>query len=721
MKKLLLIAFVLFTGILSAQTTYTWNQTGTNDYQVAANWTPARTTPASNDVLVFNNGASVSITVTNVPQQTIGQLLVTANTFITLQAAVTDTLSISGGAGTDLSVAAGAQLNISSAIGMSIKLLAATTGSVSGSMTLSGGNHRVLVNDANGLQFNSGSVFTAGTGFAGNAFGLTGTAGSVQFVSGSKYVAIAGSNPFGPSGVAAVAVFQTGSLFSLQGAITPSFSGRTYANVEINVSAANVTTVTGGSAVVMDNLSIIQGTLNFNMTGTPGHSIKGNITVAAGATLAFGPASAGTLNLNGTALQTISNSGTMTFSALQNMVINNAAGISCTAPITFNGAFTLTSGIFDMGSNTLTFGSAAVVSPGSLTSYINGKVAYTVAAATGSINFPLGKGGKFRRVTLTVNHTDATAYTYTAELINSAPPANDTTGVGVRRIQTQRYFTITRSSGNTGLTGATISIYMRNGGADDDAYNFAAANFLRIVKDNGAGAWVNLGGTFSGDIDSGTVTSNTNAVTSFSNFTSADAYGGSSALPVELSSFSSAVTGRNAALSWVTATERNNRSFEIERKLSGSGNWQKAGEIAGHNNTSTPVSYSFTDTKLDAGKYNYRLKQVDYNGNFEYFALTNEVEIGLPGKFTLSQNYPNPFNPATKIDFEMPVDGKVTMKLYDMTGKIAAVLIAGEQRAAGYYTVQLNGSALATGAYFYKLNIEGSKGFEMTKKMLLVK
>ena len=82
----------------SAQTTYTWNQTGSGAWTTATNWTPTRTTPAANDVLIFNNGATT--TVTAVPTQTIGQLLVSGNTTVNLQGATNPTtLTIATGAG----------------------------------------------------------------------------------------------------------------------------------------------------------------------------------------------------------------------------------------------------------------------------------------------------------------------------------------------------------------------------------------------------------------------------------------------------------------------------------------------------------------------------------------------------------------------------------------------------------------------------------------------
>ncbi|MEI7485540.1 MAG: T9SS type A sorting domain-containing protein, partial [Ignavibacteriota bacterium] len=105
-------------------------------------------------------------------------------------------------------------------------------------------------------------------------------------------------------------------------------------------------------------------------------------------------------------------------------------------------------------------------------------------------------------------------------------------------------------------------------------------------------------------------------------------------------------------------------------------------------------------------------------GNFEYYNLANDVEIGIPSAFNLSQNYPNPFNPATKIDFSLPVESKVSLIIYDVTGREAVRLINNEIRKADYYTVAFNGSSLSSGVYFYKII---SDNFVQTKKMMFIK
>jgi hypothetical protein len=145
--------------------------------------------------------------------------------------------------------------------------------------------------------------------------------------------------------------------------------------------------------------------------------------------------------------------------------------------------------------------------------------------------------------------------------------------------------------------------------------------------------------------------------------------------------------------------------------------------VEGNGNTGSIKEYSYEDKSLNAGKYQYRIKQVDYNGNYEYFTLNEQTELVIlkPIDFDMSQNYPNPSNPSSKINFQLPADGKVSIKVYDMLGKEVAILMDGMQEA-GYHTVQFNGSNLASGVYFYKLVAEnGTERFSKTMKLILVK
>ncbi len=96
----------------------------------------------------------------------------------------------------------------------------------------------------------------------------------------------------------------------------------------------------------------------------------------------------------------------------------------------------------------------------------------------------------------------------------------------------------------------------------------------------------------------------------------------------------------------------------------------------------------------------------------------NIVEAGIPSKFELGQNYPNPFNPTTKINFSLPLDTKVLLKVYDLTGREVSTLINGELKPAGYYSIQFNGTEFASGLYIYRIQTDKES---VSKKMVLVK
>ena len=192
-----------------------------------------------------------------------------------------------------------------------------------------------------------------------------------------------------------------------------------------------------------------------------------------------------------------------------------------------------------------------------------------------------------------------------------------------------------------------------------------------------------------------------------------------SIVPVELTSFVASLSGNNVTLNWSTATETNNQGFEIQR--SNGGEYQVVGYVAGHGTTVEPQSYSFTDQNVGTGKYQYRLKQIDYDGKFEYSSVV-EVEVVGPKEFSLAQNYPNPFNPATSIDFTLAVDSKVTLKVFDVLGQEVMTLINGNY-TSGSHKVNFDASGLNSGVYVYRIDAVGIDGktFSSTMKMILNK
>ncbi len=191
--------------------------------------------------------------------------------------------------------------------------------------------------------------------------------------------------------------------------------------------------------------------------------------------------------------------------------------------------------------------------------------------------------------------------------------------------------------------------------------------------------------------------------------------------PVELVLFRGDFLDGRVILSWSTASETNNKGFDVERDISSKGNaessrWERIGFVDGNGTTTEQKEYSFIDNNITAGIYSYRLKQIDFDGSCK-FSDEIKVTVNTVYEFILSQNYPNPFNPSTTIRYEIPCAGMVTVKIYDVLGKEIAALV-NEEKQAGRYLLMFDGSRLSGGVYFYQLK---SGSLVINRKMTLLK
>jgi len=442
-----------------------------------------------------------------------------------------------------------------------------------------------------------------------------------------------------------------------------------------------------------------------SLSGTPNFSASTDVTYTGSNPITTGPELPGSAGLN-------------------NLTINCSGGVTLGSATTCNGTtFTLTSGkLTTTATNLLTLGSTTTASGGSASSFVNGPMAQTIASTSlTSLTFPIGKVTAYRPVTLAVTQGAATPTTYTAEVFNSAPVANGIPGTLGPTISTVRYWSIVGNP-TTSVTSSTVQITY---GADDGATDNAN---LRIAQgpSTGGGEWVDLGGT----VTTGTITS-TNALTDFSTntvYTLANTTTGTNPLPVELTSFT-ALAGKNSVeLAWNTATEVNNFGFDIERKTANSqqltannqsliSNWTKVGFVNGHGTTNAPQGYSFTDASARVGKYSYRLKQIDHNGNFVYSQTVEATVSIMPGTIWLDNNYPNPFNPSTKISFVLGTKGHATLKVYSLLGQEVATLADGEFNDGEIQTFTFDASKYSSGIYYYQL--KSGNGTQIKKMMLL--
>jgi len=188
-------------------------------------------------------------------------------------------------------------------------------------------------------------------------------------------------------------------------------------------------------------------------------------------------------------------------------------------------------------------------------------------------------------------------------------------------------------------------------------------------------------------------------------------------IPVELSGFTAIAKNGNVELHWTTATETNNMGFEIERKSSAE-EFIKIGFVPGHGTTSETQNYEYTDDigDLQSTSFSYRLKQVDYDGSYEYSDVISVV-ITSPVSYDIQQNFPNPFNPATTISYSLPIKAQVGLVIYNALGE-SVIQLVNEEKEAGNYSVKFEATNLPSGIYFYKLQ---AGSFTETKKMVLMK
>ena len=200
-------------------------------------------------------------------------------------------------------------------------------------------------------------------------------------------------------------------------------------------------------------------------------------------------------------------------------------------------------------------------------------------------------------------------------------------------------------------------------------------------------------------------------------------------LPITLASFTAALntSGSGVRLEWTTLSEVNNYGFYVQRKAEGEPSFADlpGSYIPGNGTTATPKDYSFLDkTITTAGRYYYRLRQVDLDGTNHYLSavgidvLVTSVKELAPAEFALLQNYPNPFNPETVIKFSVEATGRATLRAYNIIGQEVATLFDGVAEAGQYYRVRVNGSNLASGVYFYRLD-SGAKSD--LRRMILLK
>lgn len=686
-----------------SQRVFTWNQPGGGDWQVATNWTPTRTSPASDDMLVFSLGDS--ILVTNVPTQTFGRLVLSNSSTVALRGSSPQALTISGRAGTDFDIGTGSRLVLDGNSVLQVKLGPAATGLVSGSVTFANAAHQLMAATPGALVFAGGSACLVGTAFTGSVFG-TGVQGSsvnsVIFQNGSLYAQQTGSHPFGVGVPNSVVVFQAGSRYRVDGAITPQLTGRTYADFEINV--PTTITVTGSIAFNMDSLVVSRGTFNLNVTG--GGSIRGGIRVNPGAALNVNPAS-GTpvFTLAGSTPQAIGVLGAFSNTANATFAVNNASGLGLLSDLTLAGPLTFTAGVLDAGTHTLAIaptGSLAGASAG--TGWVAGALRRRIDAGSSTRTFDVGDDGAYTPVTLAVTGA-AAPFDLAARSHRHDHPEIASSGLDSLRSLNRWWSLVPAGS-------PVLSAY-------DATFGFVA-----------------------GDVDSGAVTASMEARRWDGATWAYPAIGTRTATSFELPGLAAfgefafgqvqsidalppvvtvtapnggevLLTGTNADLTW--SASDNVGVTAVDLLVSRQGAAGPFEPIAtGLPNTGTyswAVAAPYTSTALLRAVAHDAAGNASADTSDALFSIlaTTGVDRGPVTAFAFAPVYPNPMRGAGTFAFALPSPSHVRLSVLDVQGREVLVL-ADEDRAAGWHSIAFrNGGrgALGAGLYFARLNAGG--------------
>lgn len=535
------------------------------------------------------------------------------------------------------------------------------------------------------------------------------------------------------------------------------FAGIPYRNLTLT----NVTYGGGGLPIAVDSgatlqlgNNIIAGNAAFTVNDFGGlwtshaDGFNGNLATIGTITLS----SLGNYGFNGTAAQV---TGALMPTSVNGFTVSNAAGVTLSSNLQVNGTLTMMNGTFVLGGNTFSYGSNATLlyqgvgaqttadlefpaSGGPLnlrvhnslnvTLHANRTVGGTVTMVKGKLNLNgniLNLGSTGTLVEGSTNVVTGTSGKITATRLLNAPSSENIAGLGaiitsssnMGETLVERYHGVRSGNNNQSILRTYNIVPLNNTGLNSTfrfQYDESELNGIPeaqlVMFDSPDGAnnnWFLVGGQV-------------NATNNYVEYSVINSYKyftlGSSVnqIPVELTSFNAVRHANKVTIDWSTSTETENRGWEIQRKINSE--WEITGFVEGAGTSVKPITYTFEDNNVYNSNVSYRLKQIDFNGEYSF---SNEIEVDgySPNKFVLNQNYPNPFNPETIIKFEVPFTSNINLSVYNILGEKVLTLV-NEVLEAGAYSKSFNGMNLSSGMYIYKLT---AGEISLTKSMLLVK
>jgi len=441
---------------------------------------------------------------------------------------------------------------------------------------------------------------------------------------------------------------------------------------------------------------------------------------------------AGTIDYNGTALQTITaRNGSAVYPQYHRLTISGANKTleSTNGSVVVNDQLTLQGGIVNRASATdvvrvLNNATGAVTRT---SGHINARLERAVTGVSQTYLFPIGDNTTYRQISLTLTSTSLLGTSLRAELIDGNANTLASVNTPLQKVSDLRYY----SFFNTGSNNVTISQVQNMAINADDAVNQASSNNTLKIATRVSGNWQSQGPSS---------VSTSSLPTTFSSNTFTESVAASSTffvslgttnltddpLPVELVGFKGEATVLGVVLEWQTGSERDNAGFVLVRNGEVIADYREHAALRGAGTSAMGRRYQFVDERVREGeRYVYALRSLDFDGTVHDYAVRVEVEVEgkrVSRAYELMQNYPNPFNPVTTIRYVLPEESAVWVRLYDMLGRMVKELVGGVRQGVGVYEVRFEGSDLGSGVYVYRLEAVGSRGrYVASKKMVLMK
>ncbi|HXX63190.1 MAG TPA: T9SS type A sorting domain-containing protein, partial [Bacteroidota bacterium] len=461
---------------------------------------------------------------------------------------------------------------------------------------------------------------------------------------------------------------------------------------------------------------IVQGTVS----AASGFTVTRHITIMPGGTFNGGSGLTHTLGGNWTNNGTF-NAGTSTIAftgdsgqtiggtTFYNIVLNDSLGAMLSGNVTLaaGGTCTLTRGNLSTGAYALAINNTdpAALVLGANT--ITGTVTRAIAPGSSAQYLLFGTNGYL------VPSGSGNPTTITATVFPNTNPPNLPGNVDTAQVL-KRYFTISAQGAGPAFSYTLCLPY-----AKSEVRGMQSIYSLWVYSGSG---WTNVG--TEGAPDTVNHYAVQTGLTAFGEWTLAE---NTAPLPIQLGTLdaSAQVNPSVVQLNWTTVSEVNNYGFYVQRSAApASGFADLPGNFISGSGTSLAAKhYQWVDRNPLPGTAYYRLKQVDLDGSFGYTQPVKvvsgaSVDAHGPVVFALAQNYPNPFNPSTRINFSVDNAGYTTLKVYNILGEEVATLFAGPAVPGTDYSVSFDGSALANGAYFYRLTTADKTTL---KKMVLLK